>query len=143
MDIVLGEFCRGGEIALAECRPSATPSVLYERNFESECFEHFYRGNADVRLVIPYKSVVPKDDLASSVAAGGDGGVAALGKSLRAGVTAPGYSAFREPFVETFSCVMRQRASCGDSNRFLHRGTHDLETKKPIRQPRRETAEFA
>ena len=63
---MFGEFCRGIEVSLAECRASAAAAVFHERNFKSKRFEHFHRSNADVRLVIPHEGVVPKNDFAAS-----------------------------------------------------------------------------
>src|SRR2546428_12314048 len=57
------------EISLAERRSPATFPILQQRNFKAERFENFDRRDADVRLVVTHKSVVPKNDLASSVAA--------------------------------------------------------------------------
>ena len=62
---MLSEFCGGIEVSHAECRPSATAAIFYKHNFESERFEHFHGGNADVRFVIAHKCVVPKDDVAA------------------------------------------------------------------------------
>ena len=59
------EFCGGIEVSLAKCRSPAAAPIFYERNFESKRFEYFHRGNADVRLVIPHKCVVPKNDFAA------------------------------------------------------------------------------
>ena len=63
---MFGEFCGGIEVSLAKCRSSAAAPVFYERDFKAERFEHFHRCNADVRLVIPHKGVVPKNDLAAA-----------------------------------------------------------------------------
>ena len=119
---MFSEFCCGIEVSLAECGATAAATVFYERNFESERFEHFHGSDADVRFVIAHKRVVPKDHGATAVAAGVDRGSSA-------GVTAPGYSGgvrrggrptmSAKPFVEAFTCVMGQRASCGDSDCFL------------------------
>ena len=111
-------------------------------NFESERFQHFHRGNADVRFVIPHKGVVPKNDFAAVLSRRS---VTAVARSVIArggGVTDP-LQHVCKPFVEAFTCVMGQRASCGDSNCLLHCDARRLETEKPIRQPRHETAEFA
>ena len=62
---MFGEFCGGSEISLTECRAPTTPAAFYEHNLESERFEHFHRSDTDVRLVITYKRVVPKDDMAA------------------------------------------------------------------------------
>ena len=59
---MLCEFCGGIEVSLAKCRSTAAAAVLHERDFESERFKHFHRGNADVRFVIPHKCVVPEND---------------------------------------------------------------------------------
>ena len=94
---------RGGiEISLAECRPAAALPIFRERNFKPERFQHFNCGNSNVRFVITHKCIVPKDDLASVVAAIVDRGT---------GVTAPGYSMFMKPAIESFPGVMRQRPS--------------------------------
>ena len=60
--LCLCEFCGGIEVSLAKCRATAAAAVFYERNFESECFEHFHCCNADVRFVIPHECVVPEND---------------------------------------------------------------------------------
>src|SRR5262245_31568265 len=135
-EVVFGEFCCGIEISLAECRSSATTAILHERDFESDRLEHFRRSDADMRFVVAHKRVVPKNDGASAVAAGGDGGVVALGKSLAAGVTAPGYSLLGKPSVEAFASVMRHGASSGNSDCFLQCEACRLETEKSIRHPR-------
>ena len=140
------EFCGGIEVSLAECRSSAAAAIFYERNFESERFQHFHRGNADVRFVIPHKCVVPKNDVAAFEERRFVPPACALEIALPllvASAAADAATMFRKPFVEAFSCVMGQRTSCGDSNCFLHCDARRLETEKPIRQPRHETAEFA
>ena len=48
---MFGEFCGGIEVSLAECGTTAAAAVFYERNFESERFEHFHGSYAEVRLV--------------------------------------------------------------------------------------------
>src|SRR6266566_5953810 len=94
---------RGGiEMSLAECRPAAALPIFRKRNFKPERFQHFNCGNSNVRFVITHKCIIPKDDLASVVAAIVDRGT---------GVTAPGYSMFMKPAIESFPGVMRQRAS--------------------------------
>ena len=80
---MFSDFRRDIEISLTECWTSAAAAILYERNFETERFQHFHRGDADVRLVVADECVVPKNDGASLVAAGVDRG---------AGVSDPGYS---------------------------------------------------
>jgi hypothetical protein len=160
---VFREFCRGIKISLAECRSAAAAPLLQERDFESERFEYFHCGNADVRFVIAHKRVVPENDFASS---GERGRLArcvtrlaghiescnflelrnpSIGfwrgaKNSGRGARAP--QTFREPFVEAFICVLGQRSVSGDSNGFLHCNAHGLGIEKSIRQPRHETAEF-
>ena len=65
IEVVFGEFCGGIEVSLAKCRSPAAAPIFHERNFESKRFQHFHRCHADVRLVIPHKCVVPKNDLAA------------------------------------------------------------------------------
>ena len=62
---MFGEFCGGIEVSLAKCRSSAAAPMFHERNFESKRFQYFHRSNTDVRLVIPHKGVVPKDNFAA------------------------------------------------------------------------------
>ena len=56
------------EISLTECRPAAAPPSRGEHDFEAKCLQNFHRRDADMRLVISNKSVVPEND----AAAGGD-----------------------------------------------------------------------
>ena len=64
---MVGELCCGTEVSLTECRSTAAAPAFYERHFKAECFQHFDRGNADVRLVITHESVVPKNDATASL----------------------------------------------------------------------------
>ena len=61
-DVVLCEFCCGIEVSLTKGRAPAAAPIFYKRNFESERFEYFYRGNPDVRLVITHKGIIPEND---------------------------------------------------------------------------------
>ena len=85
--LCLCEFCGGIEVSLAECRAPAAAPMFHERHFKSERFQHFHRCNADVRLVITHKGVVPKNDVAAS----GERGRLArcFGASPKTGVLAP------------------------------------------------------
>src|SRR6266436_5314038 len=97
------QFHCGIEITDAECRSSAAAPIFYKRNLEAECFQNFHRRNSNVRFVITHEGVVPEDDVAALLV------VAAIGDRGRvAGVSAPGYSMFREPFIEAFACIMWQ-----------------------------------
>ena len=97
------EFRGGIEISDAECWSSTAAPIFYERNLKTERFKHFHRSNANVRLVITHKSIVPEDDAATLLV------VAAIGDRGRAtGVSAPGYRMFREPFIKAFACIMWQ-----------------------------------
>ena len=62
IDIVGSDFCSGIEISLTECRSSAASSFLHEGNFKPEGFEHFHRGDSDMRLVVAHEGVVPENN---------------------------------------------------------------------------------
>ena len=38
-----------------------------QRHFKAECFQHFHRGDADVRFVITHESVIPQNDATASL----------------------------------------------------------------------------
>src|SRR5215211_8282341 len=111
--------------------------MFYERNFKAERFEHFHRSHADVRFVITHERVVPKNDCATVL------WKRRLAAFLFKNATRRRVYFSCKPSVEAFTCIMRQRASSGDSNCFFHCDARRLRTEKPIRQPRHETAEFA
>src|SRR5207249_3199878 len=118
-DVMFCEFRSGVEISDAECWSSAALPIFCERNLESECFQNFHSGHANMRFVITHKCVVPKDDRAALL----------LRRSMSAvvaGVTARGSSVLREPFVESFVCVMGQRSLRGDSKRRFHQSAQRL-----------------
>src|SRR5437763_13197186 len=122
------EFRSGVEISDAECWSSAALSNFCERNLESECFQNFHSGHANMWFVITHKCVVPKDDRAAlSLRRSMSAVVAAVaGRGSLAGVTARGSSVLREPFVESFACVMGQRSLRGDSKRRFHQSAQRL-----------------
>jgi len=59
------QFPGGIEVPLAEGRTSTAFSAIHQHDVEAERFEHFYRCDADMRLVIADEGIVPQDDLAS------------------------------------------------------------------------------
>src|SRR6516165_6787934 len=101
---MFAEFRCAIEISYAECWSSAALPIFCERNLESECFQNFHSGDADVRFVIAHKGVGPKDDVATLPKERRFATAGAIWKSpflVNAGVTAPGCSVFCEPFVES------------------------------------------
>src|SRR5439155_26564273 len=117
MDVVHSDFCGGIEISLTECRTAAAMPLLHEGNFKAKCFEHFHRGDSDMRLVIAHEGVVPEDDFASIAA-----------------VSAPGHSMSSKPAIESFARVMRQGTSSGQAEHFLHRHAQRPEIQRCIRK---------
>ena len=58
---MLAEFRGVIEISLAERRTAAAFAVCHQFDFKAQRFEDFDRGDADVRLVITNKCVVPQE----------------------------------------------------------------------------------
>ena len=57
------------QVSLAEGGTSAAFAIRRKHDFETECFEDRDGGNADLRLVVADKSVIPKNDFAAQAAA--------------------------------------------------------------------------
>ena len=62
---MFSDFPCGIKISLTERRSSAAAAIFHKLDVKSERFEHFHRGNSDVRLVVTHKGVVPEDDIAA------------------------------------------------------------------------------
>ena len=56
----MAQACRRIEVADAEGGPAATAPAHRQLDLEPCGFEHFHRGDADVRFVIAHKGVVPQ-----------------------------------------------------------------------------------
>jgi len=73
---------------------AAAAAAFHERDLEAERFKNTHRGDADVRLVIAHKGVVPEND---APALSGERGRGARATHV-----------LREPFVEAAHGVVRQ-----------------------------------
>src|SRR5438270_5803464 len=118
------------EISLAECRAPTTPSLAYEGDLQSKRFQHLYRCLPDMRFVVANECVVPQNDAAAVVAVVVDRG---------ARVTAPGYSMFLKPAIETFVRVFWQRPFRRKANGSFHQNADRWEFENGLCQSRHPT----
>ena len=85
-------------MTLAECGAPATLPADRQVDLEPGRFQHFYRGNPDVRLMIPNERIVPEHHTPAG------------GRMVSLGMV-------REPAAERLPCVVREGALRVDAKR--------------------------
>src|SRR5690349_21260716 len=108
---------------LAESRPAAAFPPFNQVNLETGSFQHSYRGNSNLGLMIANESVIPQKNSPARA-------------SRR-------FAAPLEPLVEPLVCVVRQRALRGYSQSIQHQLAHCVGIQRCICQPGNSTTDVA